>query len=296
MRSANRRSDSSSTIPSRDREHRPAHHTGAAKNLEYTATPHGHRDAWRREHRTRDRGRRDVPQRRADTTGAARPSNDLSSSGGGRMWRMATNASESSGSVVSSGQRTGHCTTRLPRAVIPTVPGADPTLMQPAATNASSMSIRSSSVAPIAVATALEFAHAPRFAPHSRYTRRRYASCWVVSLITAPSGYRTPVRPDTACASGHTLTMRGSRRQYTAIVPALTKGPACRVKRTRYRCRTSSRPDRISIQCAATSSKCVSRTAGVGASPRICASSSRCSDSSSRASGSYRSRSPASSA
>lgn len=44
MRSANRRSDSSSTIPSRDREHRPAHHTGAAKNLEYTATPHGHRD------------------------------------------------------------------------------------------------------------------------------------------------------------------------------------------------------------------------------------------------------------
>src|SRR5918994_4909127 len=41
MRSANRRSDSSSAIPSRDREHRPAHHTGAAKDLEYTATLQG---------------------------------------------------------------------------------------------------------------------------------------------------------------------------------------------------------------------------------------------------------------
>jgi hypothetical protein len=66
----------------------------------------GHRDGWRREHRTRDRGRRDVPQRRADTTGGARPSNELSSSGGGRMRRMATARGESSGSVASYGQRT----------------------------------------------------------------------------------------------------------------------------------------------------------------------------------------------
>jgi hypothetical protein len=142
----------------------------------------------------------------------------------------------------------------------------------------------------------LEFAHAPRFAPHSRYTRRRYASCWVVSLITAPSGYRTPVRPtppEPRATRSRCATPGGNT---PAIVPALTKGPACRVNLTRYRCRTSSRPDRISIQCAATSSRCVSRTAGVGASPRICASNSRCSDSSSRASGSYNSRSPASSA
>jgi hypothetical protein len=240
----------------------------------------------------------DLARLRTASTRPAVPAHrtSSSSSGGGRMWRMATNASESSGSVVSSGQRTGHCTTRLPRAVIPTVPGADPTLMQPAATNASSMSIRSSSVAPIAVATALEFAHAPRFAPHSRYTRRRYASCWVVSLITAPSGYRTPVRPtppEPRATRSRCATPGGNT---PAIVPALTKGPACRVNLTRYRCRTSSRPDRISIQCAATSSRCVSRTAGVGASPRICASNSRCSDSSSRASGSYSSRSPTSSA